>query len=347
MRARLLTRTVCAVGVSVALMLSGCFGIPDDPLVAAVVNDTVIYEDDITEYIEGFRSKNQEYETDSAWAEFLNSNGKTAESMRRYVLDENFIPREVIRQECASRSITLTDEALDDVIEQEKAYYEERYGENSWESVLSSYGYDEKSWRQNESDRLLEERLRDTVIKTTNVTAAELQRQVDSHASDYNGKHSYYATYATQEEAAEARDKRVSKSGKISVKRFKRAHRRAGVYNAGWNSLSSDRRDMSQDYVNALDSLEEGHVSEPVAVGDQWVIILCNKVYSCPESVDSVDVSTVPEKILRQLRADALSVKINSEFEEWVDKQVEESDIVVEAMPEGLPYDVNVTVNDE
>lgn len=164
-------------------------------------------EDKVTEFIEGFRSKNAQYETDSGWAEFLKSNGYTSETLRTYVLNTVFIPQELIRQECAKLGIQIGDTELDEVIKQEKSYYEQRYGENSWDSVLASYGYDEESWRENELNRLLEEQLRSMVIDAVTPTEAEIQAQANESASMYNGKDSYYIQFASQQEAQAARDR--------------------------------------------------------------------------------------------------------------------------------------------
>ena len=100
--------------------LTGCFGMTQPPQVAAYVNGVAIEEDDVTEFIEDFRGKNAQYETDSAWAEFLKSNGYTSETLRSYVLDTVFIPQELIRQKCAELGIEIGDTDLDDVIRQEK-----------------------------------------------------------------------------------------------------------------------------------------------------------------------------------------------------------------------------------
>lgn len=343
-------RRLLAYALSVALILctlplAGCFGIPQKPAVAATVNGTEITEDTVTEYIEGFRSENEDYETDTGWAEFLRSNGMTAESLRSYLLEENFIPREVIRQECSSRNITLTDEALNEVISQEKAYYEERYGADSWSSVLASYGYDEESWRENESDRLLEERLKARVIKNVTVSKSEVQDEVDANATNYHGKHSYYAAFNSEQDAAGARAKMVSKGEKISLKRFKKMG--GDVSNAGWNSLSSDRQDMSQSYIATLNGLQKNHVSDPVQVGDSWYLVYCDAMFSVSKKSGHVDQSKIPKRILAQLKSDALQDKISKKFSTWVDEREESYSIAINEMPEGLSYDVNVSLDSD
>ena len=183
----LLALVALALVLCPLFMLTGCFGMKQPPQIAAHVNGVAIPEDKVTEFIEGFRSKNAQYETDSGWAEFLKSNGYTSETLRTYVLNTVFIPQELIRQECAKLGIQVGDTELDEVIKQEKSYYEQRYGANSWDSVLASYGYDEESWRENELNRLLEEQLRSMVIDAVTPTEAEIQAQANESASMYNG----------------------------------------------------------------------------------------------------------------------------------------------------------------
>lgn len=336
---------LASAALAACLVLAGCFGIPAEPQVAATVNGDKIYESEVTDYIEGFRSKNQEYETDSGWAEFLISNSYTAETIRQHVLDTNFIPKLLIRQECARRDITLTDEQLDSVIEREKEYYEQRYGENSWNSVLASYGYDEESWRENESDRLLEEQLERKVVKSAKATNAEVQQQANENAVNYNGKHSWYLEFASEDEANDARAKvKFDPKGKTTVKRFRKAG--DGAKSAGWSSLAHDRESMSMEYVNALNAIGAGEVSQPVQQDDKWLLIFCDRVFRVDKDEEYVSLSSVPKAIRAQLREDASKAKTDQRFRDWLEKETDGAQIEIADMPSGLPYDVNVAIDD-
>ncbi len=254
--------------------LTGCFGMTQPPQVAAYVNGVAIEEDDVTEFIEDFRGKNAQYETDSAWAEFLKSNGYTSETLRSYVLDTVFIPQELIRQKCAELGIQIGDTDLDDVIRQEKEYYERRYGENSWDSVLASYGYDEESWRENELNRLLEEQLRSMVIDAVAPTEAEVQAQANESASTYNGKDTYYITFASQQDAQEARSRLAASGERVTLGEFERI---GDAVHAGWNSLPANRDVMGGEYIQAANALEVGTVSEPVYADGAWTLDLLRR----------------------------------------------------------------------
>lgn len=326
------------------LSLTGCFGIPSEPKVAASVNGEKILEDDVTSYIEGFRSKNPEYETDTGWAEFLKSNGYTSETMRIYVLDTVFIPKTLIRQECESRNIKITDAELDSVIQKEKSYYEQRYGDNSWDSVLASYGYDEDTWRENERDRLLEEKLAQTVITDAQPTQGEIQALANQTASNYNGKSSYYIEFETQELASAARNRLAMNDSVTSLEAFSTLG--STVY-AGWNSLTSSRDAMNTEYIQSLNSLALNQVSQPVQIDGKWLLIFCNATFNAGSAGESVALDTIPPEIYEQLVSDATENKTASLFDEWLEDLTRKSKIVYEPMPEGLAYSVNVTLEGE
>lgn len=338
----------CLLAVLIALPLSGCFSLPDTPQVAASVNSQQVLESDVTDYIEGFRSQSEDCESDEGWAKMLKSNGYTAETMRTYILDTVFVPQEIIRQQCKERSIAVTDAELDSVIESEKAYYEQRYGAGTWESVLASFGYTADTWRENESDRLLEERLRDAVIGRVDPTDMQLLSFARENAYGYNGKHSYYLSFASEADArrAIAKLRKNAKEKKVTAKTMRSLDGSEAV-NAGWSGLESDRDSLSSAYISALNELESGELSQPVQQGDQWVVILCDKTFNADKDDGALKLSDIPKKIREQLAVDAAEDLVSDKFSDWMDGQRKAADISYTDMPEGLSYDVNVAVVEE
>lgn len=310
----------------------------EPPQVAASVNGVSIDEDDVTGFIEGFRTKKGQYETDSEWADFLKANGYTSETLRGYVLDTVFIPQELIRQQCEQLGIEVTDTELDAVIREEKAYYEQRYGENSWDSVLASYGYDEQSWRLNELNRLREERLRALVIDAVEPTEAEIQAQANESVSAYNGRDTYYVAFDSREAAQAARD-RVA-GDKLTLGEFERL---GNAVHAGWSSLPANRDIMSTEYVQASNALEVDGVSQPVYANGTWMLIYCDASFNVGAGGESVVLGSIPPAIYDQIVADATQAKADQLFDEWLAVLAEQSDIVIEPMPDGLPYNVSAT----
>lgn len=330
--------------LAASLSLPGCFGIPAEPQVAATVGDQKIYESDVTEYIEGFRTQTSDYEDDEEWAAFLRDNGYTAETIRTFILDTVFIPKAIIAQECAARGISLSDSELDSVIEREKEFYESRYGADSWDSVLSSYGYDGQSWRENEESRLLEEQLAREVAKVDGATPAQVQKQANEDVYKYNGKHSYYLRFSSEEQAAEAAGRiRRMTSKKLKLAKLKK---RFGMVDAGWNSIEDDRNAMGAEYINALNDLEKGQVSDPLQQGEYWILVFCDEVFNLEKGSGDVDLDLLPDAILAQVRNDALSAASERKFSRWMKRRKKKLKVVYAPMPEGLSYDVNVALKD-
>ena len=335
---------LCALLLSCCLALAGCFGMEQEPLVAATVNGQAIAEDEVTGYIEGFRSQNADYESDEGWLAFLTENGYTPETMRTYILDSVFVPQVLIEQQCEQLGITLTDSELDSVIEQERAYYEERYGENSWDSVLASYGYDEESWRENEATRLLEEQLMEEVAGDVQATRKEVQAEADENAYVYNGKHSRYLLFDDEKDALEAAEYLQGRKKGVTDKALAKAG--YNTYYAGWSSLSQYADNMSSDYIAVLNELEEGQASDPLQQDDgTWVVIFCDEVFSVGADDESVDLDAIPALILMQIEEDARQGAMEEAFAEWMEELTESSEVLYNAMPDDLSYDVNVSIS--
>lgn len=342
-RSRVPLALACLLLAVAGMGLAGCLGLIRSTTVAATVGDVAISEEEVTDYIEGFRSKNENCETDEGWASFLATAGYTTESMRAYVLETAFIPKAVVRANCATLGISVSDEELDRVIEQERAYYEQRYGADSWASVLSSYGYDEESWRENEEDRLLEERCKAQVVGEVEPTQSQFQAYVNQNAVSYNGKHSYYLRFEGVEEAQEALGRLGGTEAEVSLARFGEL---GEAVNGGWSSVQADQDNLSTAYIAALNELEAHHVSEPVEDGEGVVLILCNRTFSA-EADAYVSAKKLPHGIREALREDCATTLADDAFEAWLEQATEEAHVVINDMPAGLPYDVNVALSDD
>ncbi len=345
---RRLSLIACVCVVAAALLVASGAGSgalsSQTGAVAATVNGVEISEDTVTAYIEGFRSENVDYETDAGWASFLADAGYTAEGLRHYVLDTVFIPEALVRQECAARDIVVTDKDLESLIATEKRYYEKRYGKDSWDSVLASYGYDAASWRDNEEDRLLEKKLSQAVVEVAEPGDDAVQVVANETASSYNGRHSYYLSFASQEEAQNAAGRLVpDETGAISYEAFAAvAGEGQTVREAGWSSLAADRAKMSNAYTKALKGLGAHAVSAPFEEKGTWYLVLCDEVFEVGRGEEFVSLDRIPAPIVAQLREDTLQAERESAFESWLSDVRTRSSVVVADMPEGLSYDVDL-----
>lgn len=357
---RVLTVLVCALCVAASTALCGCLGLSKKVYTAATVDGVAIDEDDVTAYIEGFRSENETRETDTGWAEYLSSNGYTSESFRTYVLNTVFVPDLVVRLAAEKKGISVTDDELDKIIAAEKIRYEELYGPDSWTSVLSSYGYDEATWRESEMNRLLRDRLEDEVVDPVEPSHAQVAEYAEQVAPNYNGKHSYYILLDNEDNAVDVLDHLGGQGASMKLSAFKKAGRRAarlygtsvtvqegqqtevistGLKYAGWSSFDSFGTNTA--YNNALNDVDLGCISGVVQLTESsWAIIYCDDVYVFQKD-DLNETKAIPSAIYAKIVEGVGDLLRQEKFDKWIAKAQDKAEVTINSMPTGLPYDVS------
>ena len=105
----------------------------------------------------------------------------------------------------------------------------------------------------------------------------------------------------------------------------------------GWDKLSS----FDTAYQEALDGLEKDQVSGLVTSSFGIHIIKCTDVYTAPEELTSTD--QIPAEFVEQLKSMVSQNNQSQAYQAWLDGLKEAAEIVVNDMPEGLPYDVDMT----
>ena len=325
--------------------ITGCFGIQKEDHVAALVNGQKIYEKKVTNYIEGFRKQEGSYETDSSWAQYLASCGYTPESLRTYVLENLFIPQLIVHQECAKRNISVTESELNSSLDEEKYRYELMYGSDTWDSILSSYGYDEKSWANNEEQRLLEERLCNKLFPKEKPTITQIKNELKKNYSLYSGKHSYYLKFDTFDEADKFYNSlNVKESGKLEKNSEKKFKKNVKSINAGWNCIIHDRINISNEYISKLNKLNDGQVSKVFEDRNYYYVIWCDKTFTADKFTSLDD---VPKRIKQEIKNNSSQDKQELKFDRWIEKIQNSSKIIINEMPENLPYDVDIALEDK
>lgn len=250
---------LACICVLASMSLCACLGFSKQASIAATVDGVAITEAEVTSYIEGFRQEKTERETASGWATWLSNNGFTAESLREYVLNTVFIPKAVIRNQAKNMSLEVTEDELDQIIQKEKDYYEERTGVGSWDSVLASYGYDEDKWRDNERDRLLEERLKEAVVTDVKPSASQYKSYGAKIASNYNSKHSYFIAFDSEEAAKEALEELGGTEVQVKLKHFKKLGKEYAKLAEKSKTASDVTAATDDSSENATDQLEQSN----------------------------------------------------------------------------------------
>ena len=140
-------KAFCAFGVAVACMgvAAGCSSTENNSgtsgnsgAVAATVNGTEIYEDQITNTIQSNREQ-MGLSDESAWGQWLAQNKATPESIRSEIID-GFVTQEVVRQGAAAQNISVSGETVQSYVEQMKSNYND---DAAWQAALASAGVTE------------------------------------------------------------------------------------------------------------------------------------------------------------------------------------------------------------
>lgn len=349
-------RTVCAVGVSAvcALGLASCAGGADGSNgsstggVAGTVNGTEIPEDTITNYIESARASMGATDTDT-WGQWLVDNEYTPESLREEIIN-SFAQRELIKSGAEERGVKVDEAEVQGYIDQTKANYED---DEKWQAALDQSGMTEDDYRAEIELQLQAKYLKESFASDEDASEADMLQYGQMYASAYDGaKRSSHILFAAEDgtTAQEVLDK--INSGELdfvdAVKQYSKdtvsAEKDGDV---GWDAMSS----LDEDYVAGLDPLEKDQVSGLVTSQFGIHIIKCTDVFNAPkttgedgtEKVEITSVDQIPADWQETIKENLKTQKRNEAYQAWLDEYTESADIVINDMPEGLPYYVDAS----
>lgn len=105
----------------------------------------------------------------------------------------------------------------------------------------------------------------------------------------------------------------------------------------GWDQLTS----FVEEYQTALDGLAVGQVSGLVESDYGWHIIKCTDEFTPPEQITSID--QLPQEFADTYRESVKQQDQQEAYQAWFYEFKEGADIVINDMPAGLPYAVDMS----
>ena len=321
--------------------------------VAATVNGQQIMEQTVTDYIADFRA-NTSLETDEAWGEWMVNDGSTTETVREEVIDY-YINQDLYDQAASEYSVTVEQADIDAAMEETKAMFE---SDEAFQQALEASNMTEESY--------IEDVIRPNLLQTKlaeAVSAAEggaegddaLLAQAQAMADQMDGakRSSHILLQAEDGEDDEALAARAQalldqiNAGEISfedavAQNSTDTGSAANGGDVGWDKLSS----FVTEYQEAVDGLEKDQmVSAPVKSEYGYHIIKVTDVYEVPaEGITSLDqVPTEFQEYLAYMQQSNDSQNFSTWFQEYRDAAT----IEINPMPEGLPYDIDLTPYEE
>ena len=337
-------KAVCAVGLSAACVwslaacTSGDQASGDSGAVAATVGDVPISEDTVTKYIESIRSQMGVTDEDS-WGNWLAQNGYTPESVREEVVN-SYVQRELIRTGADERGVTVDSAEVDGYVDQMKQNYDT---DEKWQAALDQAGMTEDSYRAEIEQKLKENKLYASFASDEDPSDADMLQYAQMYATAYDGsKRSSHILFNSDDEATAQEVLDKLNSGELdfvdAVKEYSQdpgSVERDG--DVGWNNPSN----LAKEYKDGLEPLEKGQLSGLVTTQFGIHIIKCTDVYKAPEEVTSLD--QIPEEWISVIASSLKSTKQQEAYKKWLDETTEAADIKINDMPQGLPYDVDMS----
>lgn len=337
-----------AVGASLAGCAgdnSGSTGVSDTSQgVAATltIGDTTtdIGEKIVTEYIEDFRATTNLSE-DDAWGEWMADNGYTPETVRDDVIQ--YYARDLmIRAAAEEKGVTVEQSEIDEQLNDVKGQFE---GDEAWQQALEASGLTEEEYRDTVIEpRLLEQKLSEAVAAETTeeVTDDQVLALIQENVTQLEGskKSSQILFGADDERTAREVLNRIN-SGDLTFEDAVNEYSlddasKANGGDMGWDSLAA----LTTSYYAALEDLDLDQVSDLVFDDDGIRIIKCTEVLSVPED-GFTSLDQVPTDFVELFRSQA-SAMASTTFSDWFAEYADAADLVINPMPEGLPYAIDM-----
>lgn len=336
-------KAVCAVGLSAACVwslaacTSGDQASGDSGAVAATVGDVPISEDTVTKYIESIRSQMGVTDEDS-WGNWLAQNGYTPESVREEVVN-SYVQRELIKKGADERGVTVDSAEVDGYVDQMKQNYDT---DEKWQEALTQAGMTEDEYRSEIELQLKNRGLLESFASDEEPSEEDLLQYAQMYATTYDGaKRSSHILFDSGDEATAQEVLDKLNAGELDFAEAAKEYSKDGSASdggdVGWDKTSS----FVEEYQTALDGLEKDQMSGLVTSTYGIHIIKCTDVFTAPEEVTSLD--QIPSDWVDSIKSSLKSQKQSEAYQQWLEEYKESSDVVINPMPEGLPYAVDMS----
>ncbi len=326
---------------------------------AATVNGEEIAEDTVTKYVADFR-ESQGLQDDAAWAAWMSENMYTPETVRQDVID--FYARDILLHQAADEhSVTASEDEINESLEQVRSQFE---SDEDFQNALVENGFaDEQDYIDTVIEpSVIENKLADALadeLDSTEATDEDVLAMAQQYESLFNdARRSSHILFtisqdATDEEAEEVEKKAQEvldeiNAGDITFEdaaaEYSEDSSASNGGDVGWDifiSSGGPTEAFVTDYQDALGELDKDEVSELVRSDYGIHIIKCTDIYEVPEGgIESLD--DIPEEFKDQIVAQ-IEYMAGDAFVTWFDEYQQNADIVINPMPEGLPYDIDMS----
>ena len=261
-----------------------------------------------------------------------------------------FVTRELIRAHAADRGITIESSEIDGYVDQMKSNYD---SDEKWQSALDQAGMTEEDYRAEIELQLLDKYVKESFASDEDPSEADQLQYAQMYATAYDGaKRSSHILFDADAEATaqEVLDKVNAGELDFAEAAKEYSHDTGSAEkggDVGWDKTSN----LVTEYTDGLSGLEKDQVSGLVTSTYGIHIIKCTDVYEAPkttaedgtETVEITSIDQVPPEWLENIKESLKSQAQSEAYQQWIEELREAADVVINDMPSGLPYDVDVS----
>lgn len=312
--------------------------------VAATVNGTEIEEDKVTRAINNFRLNNS-YTEEDEWKDYLEKRKYTPESIR-YEMLGSLIDQELVKQCSEQLGVTTDDEEIQSYVDKMAEQYS---SEEAWLNAVDEAGWTDgvDGYKEALHFSILEKKLQDQFDAEVEASLEDedtLVAKLQDSATTYDGaKRTSHILFSAddQELANEVREKIAN--GQMSfedavVEYSTDDTTKENGGDVGWDKTNS----FVTEYTEAIGTLENiGDISEVTESKYGYHIIELTDVWTAPETITSS--SDMPEEFVAEIKTNTIDTEGNTNYEDWLDGLHPQNEIVVNPMPEDVPYNVDMS----
>ena len=313
----------------------------DQTAIAATVDGNEVSENQVTDYIERFRSS-QGLTEESSWRDYLKKQDLTPDTLRSRII-ESYVSQYLVNEGAEQMGVAPTDKDIDRALANAKALYGT---DNAWQESLDKNSTTEEEYRENLQMHLAYDNLEEALDPKEEPNEDEMLDHAKIFAKAYDGAKKSSDILMDKDAADDAeRVLELLKNGEMTfadaAARYSSDATADRDGNLGWDVTAN----LSATYKEALARLDKGEISDLIEDADGIHIIMCTDVYNAPDEVTSLD--QIPEECVQSIRESLMVQARDKAFDEWYEQFRAQADVAVNPMPEGLPYDIDMDLDSE
>ena len=312
--------------------------------VAATVNGVEIEEDKVTRAINNFRLNNS-YTEEDKWKEYLENRKYTVESMR-YEIIGSLVDQELVKQCAEQLGVSTNDEEIQSYVDKMVEQYS---SEEAWLNAVEEAGWEDgvEGYKKALNFSILEKKLQDQFdaeveasFEDEDTLLAKLQDSSTTYTGAKRTSHILFGE-GDQELANEVREKLAN--GEMTFEEAVAEYStddttKENGGDVGWDKTNS----FVTEYTDAVANLENvGDISDVTESKYGYQNIVLTDVWTAPDTWGSVD--DMPEEFVTEIKTNAIETDGETKYTDWLDSMRPANDVVVNPMPDNVPYKVDMS----